>query len=126
MYFLHNSEIRTHGRLKSSNCVVDSRFVLKVTDFGLHRLHALEDDKPDENGEHAYYKSEWSLLKTKLSCAEKVYSAPELLRDSNPPMGGTQKADVYSFALILHEMLYRKGAFYRTEEPTPQGFRHFE
>ncbi|VDM73558.1 unnamed protein product, partial [Strongylus vulgaris] len=29
LYFLHNSEIRSHGRLKSSNCVVDSRFVLK-------------------------------------------------------------------------------------------------
>ena len=31
MHFLHNSEIRSHGRLKSSNCVVDSRFVLKVS-----------------------------------------------------------------------------------------------
>lgn len=62
MYFLHTGEIRTHGRVKSSNCVVDSRFVLKVTDFGLHRLHALEDDKPDENGEHAFYKSESFVL----------------------------------------------------------------
>ena len=24
-----------HGNMKSSNCVVDSRFVLKLTDFGL-------------------------------------------------------------------------------------------
>ena len=30
------SSIRNHGNLKSSNCVVDSFFVLKVMDFGLH------------------------------------------------------------------------------------------
>ena len=38
MSYLHASEIHVHGNLKSSNCVVDSRFVLKITDFGLHSL----------------------------------------------------------------------------------------
>ena len=38
MSFLHASEMHVHGNLKSSNCVVDSRFVLKITDFGLHSL----------------------------------------------------------------------------------------
>lgn len=38
MAFLHASEMHVHGNLKSSNCVVDSRFVLKITDFGLHSL----------------------------------------------------------------------------------------
>lgn len=52
MAFLHSSEIRTHGNLKSSNCVVDSRFVLKLTDFGLHNLRG-EKDNPDS---HAYWK----------------------------------------------------------------------
>ena len=33
---LHNSVIVYHGRLRSSNCVIDSRFVLKLTDFGLN------------------------------------------------------------------------------------------
>lgn len=27
-----------HGNLKSSNCLVDSRFVLKITDFGLPHI----------------------------------------------------------------------------------------
>uniref|UniRef100_A0A8R1IAG7 guanylate cyclase n=1 Tax=Caenorhabditis japonica TaxID=281687 RepID=A0A8R1IAG7_CAEJA len=58
LFFLHNSEIRSHGRLKSSNCVVDSRFVLKVTDFGLHKLHALEENTMEDIGEHAFFKSE--------------------------------------------------------------------
>lgn len=57
MYFLHNTFVGSHGKLKSSNCVVDSRFVLKVTDFGFHELHAMEDENIDEIGEHAFYKS---------------------------------------------------------------------
>ena len=38
MIFIHDSEIGVHGNLKSSNCVVDSKWVLMVTDFGLHQL----------------------------------------------------------------------------------------
>ena len=33
--YLHNAAMMCHGNMKSSNCVVDSRFVLKLTDFGL-------------------------------------------------------------------------------------------
>ncbi|ETN76062.1 adenylate/guanylate cyclase catalytic domain protein [Necator americanus] len=98
LYFLHNSEIRSHGRLKSSNCVVDSRFVLKVTDFGLHGLHAMEENTVDDIGEHAFYKKQ-------------LWTAPELLRNPNPPPMGTQKGDIYSFSIILHEVLWRKGVF---------------
>lgn len=34
MSYLHASEIQVHGRLKSTNCVVDNRMVVKITDFG--------------------------------------------------------------------------------------------
>ncbi|GMR50984.1 hypothetical protein PMAYCL1PPCAC_21179 [Pristionchus mayeri] len=107
MYFIHNSEIRTHGKLKSSNCVVDSRFVLKVTDFGLSTLHAMEESGIEAEGEFAYYKRQ-------------LWTSPELLRDPNRTPAGTQKGDIYSFAIILHEMMYRKGAFWCEDELGPQ------
>uniref|UniRef100_A0A6I8NS52 Guanylate cyclase n=1 Tax=Ornithorhynchus anatinus TaxID=9258 RepID=A0A6I8NS52_ORNAN len=34
MSYLHASKTEVHGRLKSTNCVVDSRMVVKITDFG--------------------------------------------------------------------------------------------
>ena len=39
-------EIKVDGNLNSSNCVVESRFALKVTDFELHSLR----DKGGKNG----------------------------------------------------------------------------
>uniref|UniRef100_A0A3B5MW10 Guanylate cyclase n=1 Tax=Xiphophorus couchianus TaxID=32473 RepID=A0A3B5MW10_9TELE len=96
MVFLHNSVIVSHGKLKSSNCVVDKRFVLKITDYGLTSFRSDPDCGSDA---HAYY-------------AQKLWVAPELLRMESPPPQGTQKGDVYSFGIILQEVALRRGAFY--------------
>ncbi|KAL2080486.1 hypothetical protein ACEWY4_024279 [Coilia grayii] len=95
MAFLHNSVIGFHGHLKSSNCVVDSRFVLKITDYGLPSFYK-ETSSEDI---HAYY-------------ARKLWTAPELLRADPSPPCGTQKGDIYSFAIILQELALLKGPFY--------------
>ncbi|MGH0182069.1 UNVERIFIED_CONTAM: hypothetical protein FKN15_008245 [Acipenser sinensis] len=54
MAFLHNSVIVSHGNLKSSNCVVDSRFVLKITDYGLASFRVAAADCEDS---YAFYAS---------------------------------------------------------------------
>lgn len=39
MRYLHSSALRVHGALTSRNCVVDARWVLKVTDYGLNQFY---------------------------------------------------------------------------------------
>ncbi|XP_041356549.1 atrial natriuretic peptide receptor 1-like [Gigantopelta aegis] len=97
MAYLHGSEIKSHGKLKSTNCVVDSRFVVKITDFGLHYLR--DSDEDSDQVDYAYHHS-------------KLWSAPELLRIHHRPPEGTQKGDVYSFAIICQEIVYRNGVFH--------------
>ncbi|XP_031626434.1 atrial natriuretic peptide receptor 1-like isoform X1 [Contarinia nasturtii] len=100
MHYLHSTDIRSHGNLKSSNCVVDSRFVLKIADFG---LHSLRKSNNDEDSEYSDSYAHWRSL---------LWTAPELLRMKDPPVEGTQKADVYSFGIIVNEIATRQGPFY--------------
>ncbi|XP_004780428.1 atrial natriuretic peptide receptor 1 isoform X2 [Mustela putorius furo] len=94
MLFLHSGAICSHGNLKSSNCVVDGRFVLKITDFG---LESFRDPEPEQG--HTLY-------------AKKLWTAPELLRMASPPARGSQAGDVYSFGIILQEIALRSGVFH--------------
>nr|XP_019950501.1 PREDICTED: retinal guanylyl cyclase 2-like [Paralichthys olivaceus] len=89
MKYLHHREF-PHGRLKSRNCVVDGRFVLKITDYGFNEL--LESQKAPLE-EHPPEDLFWT--------------APEFLRDLASSRKGTYKGDVYSFSIILQEVVVR-------------------
>lgn len=54
MIFIHSSQVVSHGNLKSSNCLVDSRWVVKISDFGLSEFKAKQI--VPYHGEHAAYK----------------------------------------------------------------------
>jgi hypothetical protein len=43
MRYISNSPIRCHGNLKSRNCIVDSRWVLKITDYRLNEMYTLQN-----------------------------------------------------------------------------------
>lgn len=63
MKYLHNHDI-VHGRLKSRNCVVDGRFVLKVTDYGFNEILiaqsvVVDEEKPE--GEFLHPKPDSSV-----------------------------------------------------------------
>ncbi|KAL4612998.1 guanylate cyclase 2G-like [Arapaima gigas] len=92
MDFIHKSRLKSHGNLKPTTCLVDSRLQVKLSGFGLwefrygtkHRVIPLEDPK---------YK-------------ELFWIAPELLRQTQLPFNGTPKGDVYSFAIVMRELIY--------------------
>jgi len=106
MIYIEKTPFRSHGSLKSTNCLIDSRWVLKVSGFGLVKFK--EGAKENEESE---FKRHERLL----------WTAPELLRLSRDdrPLNGTQKGDVYSFGIILQEVIYRMAPFF--DIATPKG-----
>lgn len=96
MIYLHESELRVHGNLKSTNCVITSRWSLQVSDYGLHELR-----------EGQVFEHENQRFKALL------WTSPELLLNGamEKPQRGTQKADVFSFGVILHEIFTRTGPY---------------
>uniref|UniRef100_A0A4W4GW36 guanylate cyclase n=1 Tax=Electrophorus electricus TaxID=8005 RepID=A0A4W4GW36_ELEEL len=84
-YDIHHphSFLKSHGNLKPTTCLVDSRLQVKLSGFGLWEF------------KHG--------IKHKLIM---YWTAPELLREVHLPLNGSQKGDVFSFAIIMRELIY--------------------
>lgn len=99
MAYLHSRKI-IHGRLNSSNCVVDDRWTVKISDFGLDTLRAnvITDEEMIEQ------------LAFKIK-RNQVYMAPEF-GEANPyNYEKTQAGDVYAFAIIMIEIATRNDPY---------------
>ncbi|CAG06542.1 unnamed protein product, partial [Tetraodon nigroviridis] len=92
MDFIHKSTLRSHGNLKPSTCLVDSRLQIKLSGFGLC--------------EFKYGTRNQINLEENTNYSDMYWTAPELLRKVGGPVGGTPKGDIYSFAIILWEIQY--------------------
>uniref|UniRef100_A0A182Y970 Guanylate cyclase n=1 Tax=Anopheles stephensi TaxID=30069 RepID=A0A182Y970_ANOST len=93
LIYLHDSDVGSHGNLRSSKILIDSRWVAQIADFGLHEFKSCQEEPS---------KFEKELRRS-------LWKAPEILRDPNSPPRGTQKGDVYSFGIVLYEIIGRKG-----------------
>ncbi|XP_069611163.1 guanylate cyclase 2G-like [Ranitomeya imitator] len=92
MGFLHSSPLDSHGNLKPTNCLVDSRMQVKLSGFALW--------------EFTHGTTHRDLTTKNVNYSELYWTSPELLRLERFPCQGTQKGDVYSFALIMRELIY--------------------
>ncbi|GLD95627.1 hypothetical protein PINS_up004304 [Pythium insidiosum] len=87
MRFIHASGVLQRD-LKSKNCLVSEHLVVKVADFGLSRFKA-----------KAY--GEYTFVGTPF------WAAPEVIRHESYD----EKADVYSFAIVLWELVERRDPY---------------
>ncbi|KAE9548179.1 hypothetical protein FO519_008608 [Halicephalobus sp. NKZ332] len=84
LYFLHGSFLGYHGYLKSSYCLVDDRWQVKLSNYGLRTFRRLETRK----------------------AKDQLWTAPELIRENDH--GGTKSGDIYSFAIVCSEIVNMK------------------
>ncbi|OQV12253.1 Atrial natriuretic peptide receptor 1 [Hypsibius exemplaris] len=104
MAYLHASPILSHGNLSSFTCLVDIRFTIKITDYGLPFFRSRADLQPVRTSDH------------ERNMGHLLWRAPELLRQVMPPKG-TQKGDVYSFAIVLQQIILRSDPFELPSDP---------
>ncbi|XP_076836964.1 retinal guanylyl cyclase 2-like [Brachyhypopomus gauderio] len=102
MKFLHHRGV-CHGRLKSRNCVVDGRFVLKVSDYGYNEVLQAQKFKY-----------------TEPKAEDLLWTAPELLRAAHPGWCGTHEGDVYSASIIMQEVVLRGPPFFMLHMPADE------
>ncbi|XP_032642428.1 atrial natriuretic peptide receptor 1-like [Chelonoidis abingdonii] len=89
MAYLHQHKIY-HGCLKSNNCVIDDRWICKISDYGLQSY------RKEDHCEGA------STYQQRLM---QIYLAPEAHSSSDFVL--TSMADVYSYSIILLEIATR-------------------
>jgi len=56
---------------------------------------------------------------------DQLWTAPELLRMTTRPINGTQKADVYSFAIILQEIVFRAAPYFMDVDSPQRTFTNY-
>ncbi|CAF1403604.1 unnamed protein product [Adineta ricciae] len=92
--YIHSRHL-IHGRLNSSNCVVDQRLTVKITDYGLDHL------RQGTISVNSYVQS--------VEAYKRVYYAPELISINELKL--TPPIDIYAFGVILNEIATRSEPF---------------
>lgn len=100
--YIHKSQIHYHGNLKSTNCVVDSRWTCKLTDFGVPTIREMEKVDTQQANEE-------------IQCEKLLWTAPECLREEKDKTVDKQKADIFAIGVIFKEIFTRSAPY--TEYP---------
>ena len=96
MDYLYENGVQ-HRDLKAANCLLDAHCHVKLADFGLARRSGRKEDKQDAE-------------ETDGAAGTPTHMAPELLLTNSNRLF-CQESDVYSYAIVMYEVLSRKAAF---------------
>ncbi|PVD37410.1 hypothetical protein C0Q70_04409 [Pomacea canaliculata] len=114
MTYVHTSPVCYHGNLKSSNVLVDRSWTCK-----------LPINLPFVPVPEAFcwgIQEKFCHSRPPCSCVVgQFWTAPEVLREERLDDVGWQKADVYSYGIILYELLSRKHPYDNYWDDEPQG-----
>ena len=102
MSFLHTVGI-IHGNLRTSCCMLDSRWMVKIADWEYCRLYSFIH--PTKNPV-LWMRKDASEIGEYASAFRDFWTAPEILISSFTKFP-TNNCDVYSFAIILQEIFTR-------------------
>lgn len=71
MVYLHESKVGSHGHLSSTNCVIDSRWTCKVTDYGLCYLRRNHLSNPQNitEDDRCQYLHMYFMLRSRIQSA---------------------------------------------------------
>ncbi|XP_070198846.1 receptor-type guanylate cyclase gcy-13-like [Littorina saxatilis] len=122
--YIHDSEIKVHGQLRSDTCYVNEHWVCRLSCFGLSKfyeqqahINACQHDSVEQKSFILDYSG--SLLnapRLSLGCDESCtfdysklfWTAPELVREiarNGNAEEYTQQADIYAAGMILKELI---------------------
>lgn len=98
LVYLHECSPKkyVHGDLKPSNIILEDKMEPKISDFGLGRLANIAGNSPTFQRDFAAF--------TSTALFGSCYQAPETMKAGKP----SQKWDVYSYGMILLEMMTGK------------------
>ncbi|KAF8374507.1 gcy-7 [Pristionchus pacificus] len=94
--YIHHSPLICHGNLSSECCLVDERWVVKISYYGLH----------------------WIRSHEKRRKKDLLWTAPEFLRSED--IFGSKEGDIYSFAIVASEVIAKTSPWdleNRSEKP---------
>eukprot|EP00117_Sycon_ciliatum_P005843 scpid57262/ scgid0321/ Atrial natriuretic peptide receptor 2; Atrial natriuretic peptide receptor type B; Guanylate cyclase B len=141
MDFIHRSDIGVHGHLSSFNCIVNSQWVCKVTDYG---LPSLTTDPHHQDLQTELHKMLWVAPELLFVCPpgsaiSGILSAPTAMLAPGVDGGqvatsdiypftnhvilrqtGTKTGDIYAYGIILYELLTFNVPYSESNKPLTQ------
>ncbi|ETN75604.1 adenylate/guanylate cyclase catalytic domain protein [Necator americanus] len=91
IFYLHHS-LGAHGWISSGTCLVDERWQVKITFYGMDAIKTIE--MREQQGTYIFHS---------------LWLAPEHIRD--PLLLPTKEGDIYSFAIVCSEIITKKSAW---------------